>query len=222
MSTSLKTDKDKTLTLVGMGIMTLLVLTKVVPTLQLADYTMFVGLAFFFIVESVAKTPDDESNLRFKTFFTDLKKPGALLWMLLPILTAIGSIILSNFIFGDQYVNHVLERTSDIFTFDQIFFLILQLIFPAFAEEIAFRGFFIGKGIKLFPYWLCVVVSSTIFAIAHLAAGNIGVLVFDIGGIFIDGLIYAMIFKKTGNCVISTVAHILCNVSGFAFVFLFM
>ena len=39
--------------------------------------------------------------------------------------------------------------------------------------------------------------------------------------IFIDGLIYAMIFKKTGNCVISTVAHILCNVSGFAFVFLF-
>ena len=40
--------------------------------------------------------------------------------------------------------------------------------------------------------------------------------------IFIDGLIYAMIFKKTVNCVISTVAHILCNVSGFAFVFLFM
>ena len=73
MSTSIKIDKGKTLTLVGMGIMTLLVLTKVVPTLQLADYAMFVGLAFFFIVESVAKTPDDESNLRFKTFFTDLK-----------------------------------------------------------------------------------------------------------------------------------------------------
>ena len=75
---------------------------------------------------------------------------------------------------------------------------------------------------KLFPYWLCVVVSSAIFALAHLAAGNIGILVFDIVGIFIDGLIYATIFKKTGNCVISTVAHILCNVSGFAFVFLFM
>lgn len=117
MSTSIKTDKGKTLTLVGMGIMTLLVLTKVVPTLQLADYTMFVGLGFFFIVESAAKTPDDESNLRFKTFFTDLKKPGALLWMLLPILTAIGSIILSNFIFGDQYVNHVFVSLAQLHIF---------------------------------------------------------------------------------------------------------
>ena len=83
MSTSIKTDKSKTFTMVGMGIMILLVLTKIVPTLQLADYSMFVGLAFFFIVESVAKTPDDESDLRFKTIFTDLKKPGVLFWTLL-------------------------------------------------------------------------------------------------------------------------------------------
>lgn len=140
----------------------------------------------------------------------------------MPIATAIGSIILSNIIFGDQYVNHVLERTSDIFTFDQVFFLVLQLIFPAFAEEIAFRGFFIGKGMKLFPYWFCAVVSSAVFAVAHIAVGNLGVVVFDIVGIFIDGLIYATIYKKTGNCFISTIAHILCNVSGLAFVFLFM
>lgn len=222
MSTSIKADKSKTLTKVGMGIMTLLVLTKVVSTSQLAQYAMFVGLAFFFIVESVAKTPDDESNLRFKTFYVDLKKPDVLLWTLLPIVTSIGSIILSNFIFGDQYVNHVLERTSDIFSFDKVLLLILQLIFPAFAEEIAFRGFFIGKGMKLFPYWLCAVVSSAVFAAAHIAVGNFGVVVFDIVGIFIDGLIYAAIFKKTQNCLISTIAHILCNVSGFAFVFLFM
>lgn len=222
MSISIKTDKSKTFTIIGICIMTLLVLTKVVPTSQLAQYAMFVGLAFFFIVESVAKTPDDESNLRFKTFFEDIKKSGVLLWTLLPIVTSIGSIILSNIIFGDQYVNHVLERTSDIFTFDQFFFLVLQLIFPAFAEEIAFRGFFIGKGMKLFPYWLCAVVSSAVFAVAHIAVSNLGVVVFDIVGIFIDGLIFATIFKKTENCLISTIAHILCNVSGFAFVFLFL
>ena len=39
MSTSIKTDKSKTFTMVGMGIMILLVLTKIVPTLQLADYS---------------------------------------------------------------------------------------------------------------------------------------------------------------------------------------
>ena len=96
MSLSLKTDKSKMLTIVGIVIMMLLVLTKVIPTVQLAQYSLFVGLAFFFIVEGVAKTPDAESGLRFKTFFTDLKKPGVLLWTLLPIATAIGSIILGN------------------------------------------------------------------------------------------------------------------------------
>ena len=64
-----------------------------------------------------------------------------LLWTLLPIATAIGSILISKGFFGEQYVQHVLGRTSEIFTFDQVFMLVLQLIFPAFAEEIAFRGF---------------------------------------------------------------------------------
>ncbi len=215
-----KTGKGKTLTIIGFAIMIILVLTKVVPASQWAQYATFVGLAFFFIVEGVTKTPDAESDLRFNTFIKDLKKPGVLLWTLLPIITSIGSIVLSKVIFGDQYVNHVLERTSDIFTFDKVFLLILQLIFPAFAEEIGFRGFFIGKGMKLFPYWLCAVVSSAIFAVAHIVVGSFGIVVFDVVGIFIDGLIYATIFKKTQNCLISTVAHIICNVSGFAFVFL--
>lgn len=220
MNASIKTDKSRTLTIIGMGIMVLLVLTKVVPTSQLAQYSPFVGLAFFFIVEGVAKTPDAESELRFKTFFIDLKKPGVLLWTLLPIATSVGSIVLSNMIFGDQYVNHVLGRTSDIFTFDKILMLVLQLIFPALAEEIGFRGFFIGKGMKFFPYWLCAVVSSAVFAMAHIVVGDLEIVVFDIVGIFIDGLIYATVFKKSRNCLISTIAHIFCNVSGFAFVFL--
>ena len=73
---------------------------------------------------------------------------------------------------------------------------------------------------KLFPYWICAVVSSAVFAAAHIAVGNIGVVVFDMVGIFIDALIYATIYKKTDNCLVSTVAHVLCNASAFAFVFL--
>lgn len=222
MISSIKKDKSKALTIIGLAIMILLVLTKVVPTSQLAQYSLFVGLAFFFIVEAVAKTSDDESGLRFKTVFKDLKCPGVLFWTLLPIATAIGSIIVGNIVFGDQYVNHVLGRTSSIYSFDQLLLLIVQMVLAALGEEIAFRGFFIGKGMKLFPYWLCAVVSSATFAAAHIAVGNIGVVVFDIVAVFIDGLIYATIYRKTNNCLISTIAHLLCNASGFAFVFLIL
>ena len=149
MNSSLKADKSKMLTIVGIAIMILLVLTKAVPALQLAQYSLFVGLAFFFVVEGVAKTPDAESGLRFKTFFIDLKKPGVLLWTLLPIATAIGSILLGNVLFGDGYVNHVLGRTGSILSFDQIGLFAIQLILAALGEEIAFRGFFVGKGMKL-------------------------------------------------------------------------
>ena len=220
MNSSLKADKSKMLTIVGIAIMILLVLTKAVPALQRAQYSLFVGLAFFFVVEGVAKTPDAESGLRFKTFFIDLKKPGVLLWTLLPIATAIGSILLGNVLFGDGYVNHVLGRTGSILSFDQIGLFAIQLILAALGEEIAFRGFFVGKGMKLFPYWLCAVVSSAVFAAAHIAVGSLGIVVFDIAGIFIDSLIYTTVYKKTENCLISTVAHLLANASGFAFVFL--
>lgn len=221
MSSSIKTDNGKLLTIVGLGVMILLVLTKVVPTSQLAQYSLFVGLAFFFIVETVEKTPDAESGLRFKTVFTDLKKPGVLLWTLLPIATSLGSIILGKIILGEQYVNHVLGRVDSIFSFDQISLFVIQLVATALGEEIAFRGFFIGKGMQLFPYWLLSVVSAAVFAAAHIAVGNVAVVVFDILLIFIDGLIYATIYRKSNNCLISTIAHLLCNASGFAFVFLF-
>lgn len=220
MDSSIKTDKSKLLTIIGMGSMILLVLTKVIPSLQLAQYSLFVGLAFFFIVEAVAKTPDAESGLRFNTFFSDIKKPGVLLWTLLPIVTAIGSIIVGNVLFGDQYVNHVLGRTGSILAFDKILLMAGQLVVGALGEEIAFRGFFVGKGMKLFPYWICAVVSSVVFAAAHIAVGNVAVVVYDIVGIFIDSLIYTTIYKKSDNCLVSTVAHLLCNASGFAFVFL--
>ena len=220
MGLSMKTDKSKMLIIVGIVMMILLVLTKVVPTLQLAQYSLFVGLAFFFIVEGVAKTPDAESGLRFKTFLEDLKKPGVLLWTLIPIATAIGSILIGNALFGDGYVNHVLGRTGSILSFDKIGLFVIQLFFAALGEEIAFRGFFVGKGMKLFPYWLCAVVSSAVFAAAHIAVGNLGVVVYDVAAIFIDSLIYTVIYKKTDNCLVSTLSHLLCNASAFAFVFL--
>lgn len=69
MSTSIKTDKSTAFTVVGLIAMILLTITKVVPSSQLAGYSVFAGIAFFFIVEAVTKTSDAESGggLRFKT-----------------------------------------------------------------------------------------------------------------------------------------------------------
>lgn len=221
MNDSRKTDHYAILTSLGILAMILLTLTKVVPASRIAGYSVFVGIGFFILVEVVEKTPNAESGLRFRSVLVDLKKTGVLLWALLPVVSAIATLLVGNLLFGRAFVDHVLGRTSDILSFDQIPLLVGQVILAAFGEEIAFRGFFVGKAMKRYPFWLCAVVSSVVFAAGHIAVGAVGLVIFDIATIFIDSILYAVIYRRSGNCLISTFSHILCNAVAIAATFLF-
>ena len=213
--------RSAVLTLIGIAVMILLAFTKVVPSSNIAGYSVFVGIAFFFIIEAVAKTPNAESGLRFDTIVEDIKKPGVIVWLLLPSVSGIVTLVVGNLMFSGEFVVHVMGRTSSILSFDKIALLIGQVIIAAFGEEIAYRGFFLGKGMKIFPFWFCAVVSSLAFAAGHIATGDMGIVVYDIAAVFIDSLIFSVIYHKSGNCVISTFSHILGNAISIAAVFLF-
>ena len=213
--------KSAVLTLIGVGIMILLTVTKVTPSSKIAGYSMFVGIAFFFMTEAVDKTRGSESGLRFNTIAADLKKQGVMIWMLLPCVSGVATLVVGNLIFSGEFVAHVMGRTSVMLSFDKIALLIGQVMIAAFGEEIAFRGFFFGKSSKLFPVWICAVVSSVVFAAGHIATGNTGIVVYDIATIFIDSLIFTMIYHKSGNCVISTFSHILGNAMSLVAAFVF-
>ena len=214
--------RSAVLTLIGIAVMILLAFTKVVPSSNIAGYSVFVGIAFFFIIEAVAKTPNAESGLRFDTIVEDIKKPGVIVWLLLPSVSGIVTLVVGNLMFSGEFVVHVMGRTSSILSFDKIALLIGQVIIAAFGEEIAYRGFFLGKGMKIFPFWFCAVVSSLAFAAGHIATGDMGIVVYDIAAVFIDSLIFSVIYHKSGNCVISTFSHILGNAISIAPVFLFV
>ena len=203
--------KSVGLTIIGVAIMILLTVTKVVPSSKIAGYSVFVGIAFFFITEAVSKTPNAESGLRFNTIPADLKKPGVIAWLLLPSVSGVVTLIVGNLIFSGEFAAHEMGRAGSILSFDKTALLIGEVIIAAFGEEIAYRGFFLGKGMKRFPFWLCAVVSSAVFAAGHIAAGNIGVVLYDVAAVFIDSLIFSVIYHKSGNCVISTFSHILGN-----------
>ena len=213
--------KSAVLTVTGAAIMVVLSATKVVPSSNIASYSVFVGIAFFFIVEAVAKTPNAKSGLRFNTIAADFKKPGVIAWVLLPSVSGLVTLVVGELIFSGEFVAHVMGRTGAILSFDKTALLIGQVILAAFGEEIAYRGFFLGKGAKIFPFWLCAVVSSAAFAAGHIAPGNIGLVAYDVAAVFIDSLIFSVIYHKSGNCVISTFSHILGNTVSLVAVFLF-
>ena len=203
--------KSAVLTLTGAAIMILLTATKVMPSSKLAGYSVFVGIAFFFAVEAVAKTPRSESGLRFSTVFADLKKPGVTAWLLLPILSGAAASAVGYLIFGGEFEAHVIGRAGEMLSFDKTALLIVQLIVAAFGEEIAYRGFFLGKGMKLLPFWACAAASSAVFAAGHIAEGSIGVVLFDVACVFIDSMIFSEVYRRSGNCVVSTLSHIVAN-----------
>lgn len=207
-------NKSTVFTRIGLAVMILLSLTQLIPSLRLAGYSVFVGIAFFFLVEAVAKTPKAQSGLRFGSLFADLKKPGVLVWMLLPVITGIVPLFLGDWIFDHAFSAHVLGRVDGMLSFGNILLLVAQVIILAWGEEIAWRGFFLGKSMQRLPFWLCAIISSVLFAMGHISQAGILLLLYDLCFVFIDSMIFSIVFKKSGNCLVSTVSHILGNAAG--------
>ena len=210
-----KTDKSVILTILGMAVMIIAVAVKAATSSMIAAAVIHIaGLACFFIIEGIEKTPDSESGLSFKRFFSDLKKPGVIPLILFMILLSPAEMLLSKAVFGRAYIDHVLGRIN-VPGLDQLPLLLFNQIVSVLGEEIEFRAFFVGKGMKRFSFWPVAIAGAVIFAAAHYAAGPAGIVARDLAGIFIDAILFAILYRRTGNCLISFVPHFLNNMIGF-------
>ena len=215
MFDSMKKDKVKMITLLGMAVMIIAVAVKAATSSVIASAAIHIaGLACFFIIEGIEKTPDSESGLSFKRFFSDLKKPGVLLLILFLLVLSPVEMLLSKAVFGSAYIDHVLGRVN-VPGPDQLPLLLFSQIVSVLGEEIEFRAFFVGKGMKRFSFWPVAIAGAVIFAAAHYAAGPAGIVAWDLAGIFIDAILFAILYRRTGNCLISFIPHFLNNMIGF-------
>ncbi len=215
MFDSTKNNKVRMITLFGMAVMIVAVAVKAATSSVLAAAAIHIaGLACFFVIEGVEKTPDSESGLSFKRFFSDLKKPGVMPLILLMLVLSPAEMLLSKAVFGRAYIDHVLGRIS-VPSLDQLPLLLFSQIVSVLGEEIEFRAFFVGKGMKRIPFWPVAVAGAVLFAAVHYAAGPAGIVAWDLGGIFIDAILFAVLYRRTGNCLISFIPHFLNNMIGF-------
>ena len=215
MAHSSKKDRVKMITLIGMAAMIIAVAVKAATSSMIAAAAIHVaGLACFFIIEGIEKTPDSESGLSFKRFFSDLKKPGVIPLIFFMLVLTPAQMLLSKAVFGRAYIDHVLGRVN-MPGLDQLPLLLFNQTVAVLGEEIEFRAFFVGKGMKHFPFWPLTAVSAVLFAAAHFVTGAPGIVAWDLGGILIDAILFAILYRKTGNCLISFVPHFLNNMIGF-------
>ncbi len=210
-----KTDKSVILTILGMAVMIIAVAVKAATSSMIAAAVIHIaGLACFFIIEGIEKPPASETGLSFKRFFSDLKKPGVIPLILFMILLSPAEMLLSKAVFGRAYIDHVLGRIN-VPGLDQLPLLLLSQTVSVLGEEIEYRAFFVGKGMKRFSFWPAAIVGAVLFAAAHYSAGAAVIVAWDLGDIFIDAILFAILYRKTGNCLISFIPHFVSNMLGF-------
>lgn len=165
----------------------------------------------FFIEKIVRKQTFAGIGFRIKGLHKDLIKYWWLI--LLPIGTGLASFFLSKLIVPD-YFAHVIERTQPMLAFENLIILIPQLFILALAGEICFRGFFQRKLDICINFRVAIVITSLIFALGHFSMGSPIVVIYDITWIFIDSIIYGILFYKTKSIYICWISHLLANICG--------
>jgi membrane protease YdiL (CAAX protease family) len=126
-----------------------------------------------------------------------------------PLLTvAIGKLFLP------EFFTHILARVTPYVDIGAINGLFVQLLVLAFGEEILFRAFLQGR-LSLFidPRW-AILFSAAVFAAVHFTPGVPVIVALDLLSVFVDGLLYGIIFKRSNNVYASTIAHFLANSFG--------
>jgi membrane protease YdiL (CAAX protease family) len=177
-------------------------LTGYVSDASLAFFTqvlLLYGLVFATIwAVGIRRHGADLSTLGFRP--VDIRSLGALLGL-------VAVVVLGANIVVRAFVH--LPRTQDLFVFGhnprQVLLIVaLVLVAAPLSEEVLFRGFLLQGLARRWGFWPAAVVSSAVFALAHLWP-------YLYVPIFIMGLAFAWLFWRTGSLWASIAAHATMN-----------
>lgn len=209
-----KINKLHTSVIVLLAVMTLLSFTNLLnlqlngEPLKLAGISVILGIIAFFTTHKTNENKNEGFNI--KTFISDLKNKNViLLFVLLLIINAL-CFTLEKFCVP-EYTEYLLARTDDFLDFANLPKMLLQLVVFALGEEIAWRAFFQKQTEKIMPFIPSLLITSALFALGHFNFGTPLIVFFDLLFVFIDSIIYGIIFKNTDNAWCSFLAHFLAN-----------
>lgn len=163
----------------------------------------------YFLIERMARKRTRESiGFNRKNILSDLKQSWPLVILVGVILQVIYFLLYKNIF--PEVLDHVLERTDFIEVINGKLMFILLIL--ALGEEITFRGLVQGRLNWLIKPVYSILLSSIIFTLMHISNGNFIVVLIDLITVFIDSMIFGIIFYKTKNIYISWIAHAAANI----------
>lgn len=208
--------KTSTLVVISMVFMAIFSLTSLFKievggeTVGLASISLIIGIVAFFVTRKTNDTINE--GLNFKNIFRLLKDKKVIILVLMPTIMNVICFLIAN-LFVPEFITHLKARTGFL-SYRMILILLVQLIIFALGEEIAWRAFFQKQMSKMFPYVPSLIISAALFSLCHLNSGNMIVVIYDLLFVFINAIFYGIVFKRTDNACISTIAHFIANLFG--------
>ena len=186
--------------------------------LSAAGISVILGIAAFFVFKIIEKQTHQECGLGFKSLGETVKKPAIWLWIILPSIMNFLVIILAKLILPN-YIEHIVSRSEEMLTVNNLPILIIQLLVFAVGEEIAWRAFFQKQLMSFLPVVPTILITSALFSLGHLTSGSLIIVTYDLLFVFVNSLLYGIIFRKTNNVWMSAASHFAANL--FAVIILF-
>lgn len=201
--------KINRISLIAMIIMTVVSFSNLFG-LKIAGASVIIGVIFFFVNKVYEKQPFQGSGLDIKAIRSNFKDKGIWFWVILPLIMNAVSITISK-LFLPEYIGHVLARTETFLSFDKVILMVFQLAVLALGEEIAWRAFFQKQLNKAFSIIPVLLISSILFAFGHFSQGDVLIVVYDIFFVFVNSILFGIIFYKSNNAWISAISHFSAN-----------
>ena len=173
-----------------------------------------IPVAYLLIERSLRKRSWAELGFKFSTFWQNLRANWV--WFVLAGIIVQPLTALLAKAFAPAYLEHVLSRLpfpQNINWFTLIPLLAVSLI----IEEMTFRSLIQGRLTPYIGNAGAILLASLLFAVAHFSQGAFAIVAIDLITLFIDSILYGIIYAWGNNLMVVWAAHLLGDVLGMLF-----
>ena len=170
-----------------------------------------IPLVYLLVERLIRKRSWADLGFKFRTFGTDLRANW--FWFVLVGLISQPAVTLLTKFFFPAFLEHVIARLP--FGDGMGWTMILPMMAVSLVlEELTYRTLIQGRLTPFVGAPLAIVIASILFGFAHYAPGPFWIVFLDVGMIIVDSVLYGIIYKRSGNLVVTWLAHFIGNVLG--------
>ena len=181
--------------------------------------TLFYFLPIGYLLVELKLRHRSWSDLGIKRgFLKDLRANWSLFVIVVVILQVVVSVLLK--FFWPDLLAQISGRISSLPTGGAIVGTVILIIIGTLIEELTFRSFFQERLGWFIGMLLSILLVSILFALAHITNGNPLLVGADIILVFLDSILYGLIFSRSRNVTVSWFTHMVADIVGFAMILL--